>query len=638
MAAHALRVQDALHEPRVVERLRSVRLRRDLRRRTAHRERRGARREGRAPARPRLVAAVAGELLARRHVGVGAHRLHGAAVFVERLEIERHAHRRLEVCAAVRLHRHRAEALPTRRLVARAEARTPHVELHLRQHLPHAERRDLRVGGERIARVAHVHHANRGRLRQLLLRDGRGTRPVGRGGTSHERLVGDHRRLRARRERHRVEAGVLRMRVDADLVAERVEERDVVTAAGAVHGTVLTVRVAVVHAEIVVFGERPRGGVRAGVVHLRVVRLAFGEELVGRETLHGAHRIVVRHRRVDHDQRAAHERVVSGGRRHVAARAGDLAYGVLGVRPHPLARARVAVELARVASVGIGDPHVVRLVEAAVHVVPARVHDHAVRVHGRTELVRLVRREAGDVGAIGEHREKRVRGHLAAVAASEPAAALADERDASVRQPAREEVVDVAGRDLLEVRAVRAALEDVEHGVVLPHADLRTRLRVAEEDFLSVKRHVRREEPARVRVVPARLADEAASLPRSLLHHAVLEEVHELRVVGERVFQHVESVAAARLLRAGVEAEELVADVRAPVELLRGEHLARDEEQLVDGFQERVLERDGAPQAHRLEEEREAGVDIGDWGFRGRGGERGEGGPILRKHSLRIRT
>ena len=268
------------------------------------------------------------------------------------------------------------------------------------------------------------------------------------------------------------------------------EKRDVVAAARAVDRAVLAVRVAVVHAEVVVLRERPRGGVGAGVVHLRVVRLAFGEELVGREALHGAHRVVVRHRRVDHDQRAAHERVVPGGRRHVAARAGNLAHGVLGVRPHPLARARVAVELARVASVGIGDPHVVRLVETAVHVVPARVHDHAVRVHGRTELVRLVRREAGDVGAVGEHRVERVRGHFAAVAASEPAAALADERDAPVRQPAREEVIHVARGDLLKVRAVRTALEDVEHGVVVPHANLRTRLRVAEKDLLPVKQNL----------------------------------------------------------------------------------------------------------------------------------------------------
>jgi len=45
-----------------------------------------------------------------------------------------------------------------------------------------------------------------------------------------------------------------------------------------------------------------------------------------------------------------------------------------------------------------------------------------------------------------------------------------------------------------------------------------------------------------------------------------------------------------------------------------------------------------AAEAHRLEEERETRVGVGDRGFRGLGGERGEGHSILRKHSLRIRT
>ena len=61
------------------------------------------------------------------------------------------------------------------------------------------------------------------------------------------------------------------MRVDADLVAERVKQRDVIAAARAVDRTILAVRVAVVDADVVVLRERPRGGVGAGVVHLRVV-------------------------------------------------------------------------------------------------------------------------------------------------------------------------------------------------------------------------------------------------------------------------------------------------------------------------------------------------------------------------------
>ena len=84
------------------------------------------------------------------------------------------------------------------------------------------------------------------------------------------------------------------------------------------------------------------------------------------------------------------------------------------------------------------------------------------------------------------------------MAAAVAAAPLAHEGDASVRHPAREEVVHVAARELLQPGAVGAAPEDVEHGVVVPLADLGLRAGGAEEYVLAVVRDVGREEAARV--------------------------------------------------------------------------------------------------------------------------------------------
>ena len=67
------------------------------------------------------------------------------------------------------------------------------------------------------------------------------------------------------------------MRENLDLVPECVEECDVVLATLGVDRAVLDVRVAVVHTEIVCLGERPGGGIRAGVVEEGVVGLGFGE-------------------------------------------------------------------------------------------------------------------------------------------------------------------------------------------------------------------------------------------------------------------------------------------------------------------------------------------------------------------------
>ena len=250
----------------------------------------------------------------------------------------------------------------------------------------------------------------------------------------------------------------------------------------------------------------------------------------------------------------------------------------------------------------------VRLVEAPLEVVPARVDNHAVVVDGRLELICLMRRDARDVPAFREHgvqREGRARTPVASPVATTP---LGDERDAPVRQPARKEVVPVPGRELHEMRTVRIALEDVEYRLVVPLADLRLALRAREDDLLPVPRDVRREKPAVPLLVPAWLRDELAALPRTCLDHLLGQQVHELRVVRERLFEHIESVAVRRALQLRVETEELVADVRAPVELLGGKRLARDEEQLLDGLHERILERNRATEAHRLQEERTASI------------------------------
>ena len=65
----------------------------------------------------------ADQLLAGMHVGVGSHRLHGHAAIINRLEVDRHADRSLEVRAAVLLHRHAPQAHPAQLLLAKADWR-----------------------------------------------------------------------------------------------------------------------------------------------------------------------------------------------------------------------------------------------------------------------------------------------------------------------------------------------------------------------------------------------------------------------------------------------------------------------------------------------------------------------------------
>ena len=192
------------------------------------------------------------------------------------------------------------------------------------------------------------------------------------------------------------------MRIETRLVAEDVQQRDRVAAATHRH-VVHSVRVAVVCADEVLLAERPRRRVGAAVAVVPRGLLALGERLLWRDAPHGAHLAVVRHGRIDHDERARGPAVVGRGGGDVLARTGNLAHVHLHLRGGVGVKARVAVELARVASVGEARPGVVRLAGAAVHVVPAGIYDHAVVVHAGVPLVRLVVREAHDVLAVVEH-------------------------------------------------------------------------------------------------------------------------------------------------------------------------------------------------------------------------------------------
>ena len=89
--------------------------------------------------------------------------------------------------------------------------------------------------------------------------------------------------------------------------------------------------------------------------------------------------------------------------------------------------------------------------------------------HAGMPLVRFVEAQAGDVAAVGRHVVQRVGGADAA-AAQVAAAALADERDPAVGQPAGIEVVPRAVGQLLQARAVDVDLEDVVAAAFVPVA------------------------------------------------------------------------------------------------------------------------------------------------------------------------
>ena len=109
------------------------------------------------------------------------------------------------------------------------------------------------------------------------------------------------------------------MRVDARLVSEDVHKRDRVAAYGM--RRVLSVGVAVVHADEVLVAERPGRCVRAACAHSAAVRLALGEGLLRRDAAHLRHAVVVALGGIDEYDRSIGASVVRSGHGNVQARA-----------------------------------------------------------------------------------------------------------------------------------------------------------------------------------------------------------------------------------------------------------------------------------------------------------------------------
>jgi len=179
VAGRAVAIEHRLHEAHEAERVGAVGLGQDLRRRPAQ----GGGRHGRVAQpctagqasgatrgrRPvlGLVAALAGEPLARMDVGARAHRLDGQAVAIQGLEVDLLAHRGLEVRAAVGLDRHRAEHGPRVGLLGDADPRLVRRRRGLGQHLDDAQRGDLRPGWPAEVAVVDIGHGD-GRRRGLV--------------------------------------------------------------------------------------------------------------------------------------------------------------------------------------------------------------------------------------------------------------------------------------------------------------------------------------------------------------------------------------------------------------------------------------------------------------------------------------
>ena len=387
------------------------------------------------------------------------------------------------------------------------------------------------------------------------------------------------------------------MRIDARLVAEHIYERDRIAASAHRH-VVHSVGVAVVGAEVVLLAERPRRRIRAAVAVAESVLLRLGKRLFRRDAANGAHFAVVRHRGIDHNERTRRPTVVGSCGGNILARSRYLA----DVHLHPgrglRVDARVAVQLARVASVGEARPGVVRLAGTAIHVVPARIDDHAVAVHARMPLVRLVVGEADDVRAVVEHRVEREGRHGTISRAAHIAATpFGGERDPPVRQPAWIELVPRSAGELAQVRAVEVAREDVVARAVLPLVELAVVLHGGERDALAVPVDVRRDDRAAVEGLP---------LPRARLDHFAREDVARDGLLGKRVFKDVQPVTARNAVLRAVKAVVLVAHVRAVAPLVEAARLVRDEEHAVDPLQERVLERKAPVEIHHLWEKRYA--------------------------------
>ena len=227
--------------------------------------------------------------------------------------------------------------------------------------------------------------------------------------------------------------------IDENLISKGVEEIDAVVIVLSLAGA----------AERVVNDEEEVLAQRVGlpVIVGRTVGsdLRLGEELVGGNAADRRHRVVpdvvVLNHRVEQNDRAEVLGVVPARRADEQIGVGDLLKGGLEVRARGLVLGVVPLNRARVATVGESDPRMVRLVEPAIDVVPARVDDHPVLVDGRGPLVRLVNAEGDDIASVGVHRVQGVAGAGARVAATVASAALGDEDDPSVREEARIDIV-----------------------------------------------------------------------------------------------------------------------------------------------------------------------------------------------------
>ena len=213
----------------------------------------------------------------------------------------------------------------------------------------------------------------------------------------------------------------------------------------------------------------------------------------------------------------------------------------------------------------------VRLIKAAVHIIPARVDDHAVVVDARLPLVGLVQAQRHDVRAVIEHAVQRKGGDLAPVAAAKAAAPFRNESDPPIRQPARIEVVHRAVRKLHEAGAVGVAAEDVKGRARVPDTDRGIAVGVGEKNLPAVVRHVRREKAAVVQTL-------AAARPRSDGRFG--KQIAGARLRGPRRLQRVEAVPLRGAVQRGMKPEILVAHVHAPIIFVGREGFARDKQNL----------------------------------------------------------
>ena len=109
------------------------------------------------------------------------------------------------------------------------------------------------------------------------------------------------------------------MRIERLFVAERVNQCNGVAPRAPVDVSVLRVRQRIVHAERDFLAQRPRRGVGAGRLVVRKRAFGLRKNLVGREPADLRHRAVVRHTRIDHNQRTARLGVVPPRHRDVLA-------------------------------------------------------------------------------------------------------------------------------------------------------------------------------------------------------------------------------------------------------------------------------------------------------------------------------